>query len=104
MRYDHEIDEAMSLLDAVHRNRQITDSIAHHMEELAGALYRVGQTSVADEIICWIDPLMQSAKQVTSSYSIELNRQIGEQTAMSTNMVMLAIEAAGARASRSASK
>ena len=87
MRYDYQTDPSISLLDAVHDNRKTVDAVCDGLDHLASAFRRTGNHDVADELFDYIEPLMQSARQVAASYSIDLNGQVRQSQESSFNLL-----------------
>lgn len=91
MRYDLKTDPSIDLIDAVHDNQRLVSDVCHNLEDVARALSRVGMRDLADEIGVWITPLMQSAKQVAASYSLDVNKQIAHGEAMIGGLLLATI-------------
>lgn len=87
MRYDLPTDPSINLLDAVHDNVSTVDAVCHGLEHLAAAFRRTGNHDVADELFGYIEPLMQSARQVRASYCIDLNGQVQQSQEASFNLL-----------------
>lgn len=92
MRYDFETDENIRLIDAVHDNQRIVTDVCHGISSLARAFARTGNAEVAEELYGYIDPLMQSAKQVAAPYSIDLNGQLRHGEEMTAGLLAIAIK------------
>ncbi len=91
MRYELPTDTSIELIDAVQRHERLVSDACHNLEDTAFALRRVGMAALADEIGVWLEPLMQSAKQVGTSYSIDINRQINHGEAMIGGLLLATI-------------
>lgn len=85
--YETSTDSGVSLVDAIHANRELVTTICHDMASMARCFSRVGNDTVAAEIESWIEPLMRSSKQVGSSYSVEINQHLAHSERMMFGLV-----------------
>lgn len=87
MKNELNVRDDVSLLDAVHDNVTMVEAVTDGIYRLASAFRRTGNHDVADELFSYIEPLMTSAKQISASYSIELNDRVRQTQENSTNII-----------------
>lgn len=95
--YGYETDESVSILDAIHRNRELVERICVKIDGLATGFYLTGNNHVGGMLDSWIEPLMQSAAQVAASYSVELKGQVEHSESVAFGMLSLALHNASGR-------
>lgn len=93
MHHNHQVDESIRLIDAVHQNLDIVTDTCYSIEKMARDVVRLFP-DLAEDLHDLIDPLMQSAAQVRASYNLDLNGQIRHGEAMIGGLFGVALKMA----------